>query len=422
MKVIKRDNYLYQLIASMNNGLIKIVTGLRRSGKTFILFKLFKEYLLEWGIKEENIISLALDDDDYLEYRDPRKLSAYIKSRIKNDEPYYILIDEAQLAISKEEQKGEEAPLLYSLLNSLLRKENVDVYITGSNSKFLSSDILTEFRGRGDEIRIYPLSFSEFSEGFEGSKEDAFREYITYGGLPFLINETSHERKAKYLKNLFANTYMKDILERHNLRGDMVMDNLIDVLASNIGSLTNPNKLAKTFVSSGIKTDDKTVSSYIDYLLDAFLIEKSRRFDIKGKEYIGSPYKYYFADLGLRNARLNFRQGEPNHLMENLVYNELLIRGYDVDVGVVNKYNGKVTALEVDFVASKGGKRYYVQSAYSLPDEKKMKQETASLDGINDSFKKIIVTQDNILPWYTEKGYLIINILDFLLDPNSLDI
>lgn len=317
---------------------------------------------------------------------------------------------------------------LYGILNSLLKRRNVDVYITGSNSKFLSSDILTEFRGRGDEIRVFPLSFREFMSVYQGDSYSGYRDYSLYGGLPYVVNIKSQEEKVKYLTNMFKNTYLRDIIERYKLKGDIVMDTLVDILASDMATLTNPTKLANSFMSHSIKTNANTISTYIDYLCDAFIISKAQRYDIKGKKYIGSPFKYYFEDIDLRNARLNFRQIEPTHAMENIIYNELIIRGFNVDIGVVEKCvkngNGKNTSvlLEVDFVCNKGNKRYYIQSAYSIPDMNKMEQEQASFDRINDSFKKIIIVQDNVAPWYNDKGYLVINILDFLQNPDSLDI
>jgi len=429
MEEIKRDLYLKQLIEKQGNGMVKIVTGVRRCGKSYLLFELFRKYLLSSGVKEWQIVALSLDEDENAEYLDPAKLSQYLKSKILNDDDmFYILLDEAQLAITEEEHKGKSMIRLYGILNSLLRRRNVDVYITGSNSKFLSSDVLTEFRGRGDEVRVYPLTFAEFMSVYQGDSYAGYREYSIYGGLPFVLSMKSPEAKAKYLNNLFKNTYLKDIIERHNLKGDVVMETLVDILASDTATLTNPTKLANAFTSHSIKTNGNTISAYIDYLLDAFIISKAQRYDIKGKKYIGSPFKYYFADVGLRNARLNFRQVEPTHAMENILYNELIARGFNVDVGVVEKYskNDKgqniVSLLEVDFVCNKGSQRYYVQSAFSIPDKEKMEQEQASLDRIDDSFKKVIVVQDNVAPWHNEKGYLIINILDFLQDTNSLDL
>ncbi len=429
MKEIKRDSYLQKLIDRKENGLVKVITGVRRCGKSYLLFNLFYNYLLSNGIKEDYIICLSLDEEKNRKYRKPDELYNYLYSRITDDkEMFYILIDEAQLAIDDGELLGKEPIRLYGILNGLLHKNNVDVYITGSNSKFLSSDIMTEFRGRGDEVRVNPLSFFEFMSAYDGDKNSGYAIYSRYGGLPFVLSKKTDEEKEKYLIDLFKNTYIKDVIERNKLRGDIIMENLIDVLASDVGSLTNPTKLSNTFNSHSIKTNEKTLSSYIDYLLDAFLISKANRYDIKGKKYIGSPFKYYFVDLGLRNARLNFRQQEQNHIMENILYNELIIRGFNVDVGVVEKYEknekGKkyISHLEIDFVCNKGSQRYYIQSAFSIPDEEKMKQEEASLNRIDDSFKKIIVVQDNILPWHTDKGYLVINILDFLLIKNSLEL
>lgn len=426
---IKRDLYLNQLIDKQGNGMIKIITGIRRCGKSYLLFDLFRKHLLSSGVKEEQIISISLDDDESIPLQNPSVLSEYIKSKITNDkDKFYLLLDEAQLAITEEEYKGKGMIRLYGILNSLLKHHNVDVYITGSNSKFLSSDILTEFRGRGDEIRIHPLSFAEFMSVYSKDSYLGYKEYSLYGGLPYITTCRNDAEKIKYLNNLFKNTYIKDIIERNNLKGDIVIDTLVDILSSDTATLTNPTKLAKSFISHSIKTNANTISSYIDYLMDAFIISKAQRYDIKGKRYIGSPFKYYFEDIGLRNARLNFRQVEPSHIMENILYNELIMRGFLVDIGVVEKYekNSKgqntVSLLEVDFVCNKGSQRYYIQSAYSIPDAEKMSQEQASFDRINDSFKKIIVVQDNVLPWHNEKGYLIINILDFLLNPNSLEL
>lgn len=428
--IIQRDRYLNQLIRKQKNGAIKIITGLRRSGKSYLLFNLFYDYLINHGVDKQHIIKLALDDDKNIEYRNPDKLSEFLYSHITSEnENFYIMLDEVQLAITDDELKSNSPIRLYGILNSLARLRNVDVYITGSNSKFLSSDISTEFRGRGDVIHVNPLSFAEFYSVFdEGDKYDAWDEYVTYGGMPHLVSMETNEEKSKYLLDLFKNTYVKDIVERHNLRGDIVLENLIDVLASSVGSLSNPTKIASTFVSNGIKASDKTISNYVDYLEDAFLIKKAQRYDIKGRKYINSPLKYYFSDIGLRNTRLNFRQQEPTHLMENIVYNELIARGFNVDVGIVEHYirtsEGKQQTkhLEVDFVCNLGSKRYYIQSAFSIPTPEKMAQEQASLDKIDDSFKKIIITQDRTKVWHNEKGYMIINLLDFLLNPNSLEL
>ena len=428
--VIKRDLYLNKLIRKKNNGSIKIITGLRRSGKSYLLNNLYYDYLLGEGVKQEQIIKLALDDDRNREYRNPDKLSAFLYSKIANEtDNFYFLLDEVQFAISDKEIKSKEPIRLYGILNGLLRLKNVDVYITGSNSKFLSSDIATEFRGRGDVVHVNPLSFAEFYSAYKhGDKYDAWDEYSTYGGMPMLLTMETDEEKAEYLNNLFKNTYIKDIIEKNRLRGDVAIDTLIDVLASSIGSLNNPTKIAKTFVSNGMNVSDKTVSTYIEYLLDSFLIRKTARYDIKGRKYINSPFKYYFSDIGLRNARINFRQQEQTHIMENIIYNELVMRGFNVDVGiiehVVRTENDKreTKHLEVDFVCNKGNQRYYIQSAFSIPSAEKMVQEQASLDRIDDSFKKIIITQDRTKLWRNEKGYVIMNVLDFLLKENSLEL
>ena len=428
--IIKRDLYLNKLIRKKNNGSIKVITGLRRSGKSYLLNNLFYNHLLSEGVKKEQIIKLALDDDRNREYRNPDNLSKFLYSKITNEtEKFYFLLDEVQFAISDEEIKSKEPIRLYGILNGLLRLKNVDVYVTGSNSKFLSSDIATEFRGRGDVIHVNPLSFAEFYSAYKnGDKYDAWDEYSTYGGMPMLLGIETDEEKAEYLNNLFKNTYIRDIIERNNLRGDVTIDTLVDVLASSIGSFNNPTKIAKTFASNGIKTTDKTISTYVDYLLDAFLIRKATRYDIKGRKYINSPFKYYFSDVGLRNARLNFRQQEQTHIMENIIYNELVMRGYNVDVGVIEHVvrdeEGKRTTkhLEVDFVCNKGNQRYYIQYAFSIPNAEKMEQEQASLDRIDDSFKKIIITQDRTKLWRNEKGYVIMNVLDFLLKENSLEL
>lgn len=428
--IIDRKLYLDQLINKKQNGLIKIITGIRRCGKSFLLFNLFYNHLIKSGVKESNIITLILDDDKNRKYRDPDNLSKYLYSRIKNkEEMYFILLDEVQFAIKNDEIKNDNEIRLYGILNGLLRLDNVDIYITESNSKFLSSDVLTEFRGRGDEVRVYPLSFSEYySSCANKDKLDVENEYSMFGGMPALILKKTDEEKIKYLKDLINNTYIKDVIERNNIKNNKVIDSLFNILASSIGSLTNPTKLANTFKSNGIKVTDVTLSNYINMLKDSFIIEQAERYDIKGKKYINSPFKYYFTDIGLRNSRINYRQQEQTHIMENIVYNELIIRGFAVDVGIIEhtirdkEKKQKQIQLEVDFVCNKGMNKYYIQSAFSIPNEEKMNQETSSLDKINDSFKKIIVTQDFGKPWKTEKGYLIINIIDFLLDSNSLDL
>ena len=415
---IKRDTYLNKLIERMGNQSIKVITGLRRCGKSYLLFHLFYHYLLEQNIPEDHIIRIALDDDEHEELLDRKVLSTYIKSLIQDNNTYYIFLDEVQFVDGFEK-----------VLNGLSRLENLDIYVTGSNSKFLSSDILTEFRGRGDEVRVYPLSFSEFVSAYDGSAEEAWYQYVTYGGLPLILTRKTPEQKSKYLIDLMQKVYLDDIIERNQLRGSTIMENLVNILASSIGSLTNPNKLANTFTSNGMgNISDKTISSYIDYLMDSFLISRAERYDVKGKKYISSPYKYYFTDIGLRNARLNFRQQEETHIMENIIYNELLIRGFNVDVGIVEHVesdsDGKRRAkkYEIDFVCNRGNQRYYIQSAFSMPDQEKAEQEQRSLIYTNDFFKKIIVVKDNIVPWHNELGILIIGLKDFLLKNNSLEL
>ena len=417
MEQISRDLYLNRLIERRENGMIKVVTGIRRCGKSYLLFKLYYQYLIESGVESSRIITIPLDDDDFEELHDSKKLSAYIKERITDDNMWYVFLDEVQLC-----EKFE------AVLNGLNRRDNVDIYVTGSNSKFLSSDVLTEFRGRGDEVRVYPLSFSEYVSAYSGDKYDAWFDYYTYGGLPQILSRKTDELKSGYLTTLCQELYLKDIENRHNLRGDNVMSALLNFLASAVGSLTNPTKLANTFSSNGIPVSDKTIGTYIGYLLDAFFISKAERYDIKGKRYIASPYKYYFTDVGLRNAQLNFRQQEENHIMENIIYNELLVRGFNVDVGVVEhsekNEEGKAVRkrMEVDFVCNLGSRRYYIQSAFAIPDRDKMEQEQNSLVRIDDSFKKIIVVKDRIKLWRNEKGIVVMDIIDFLLNPNSLDL
>lgn len=413
MKEIKRTNYLNQLISKKENGLIKIVTGIRRCGKSYLLDPIYKNYLIESGVKEDHIIKLDLDELKNSEYLDPFKLNDYVKNHIIDDNMHYVILDEIQKVGNFE-----------SLLNGFLHVKNLDVYVTGSNSKFLSSDIITEFRGRGDEIKMYPLSFSEYISVYDGSKDDAWKDYMIYGGLPLILSQKNNSQKSKYLSNLFVTTYIKDIIERNNIQRIDVLDSLVNILSSSVGSLTNPKKLANTFNSNGIKdVSVHTINSYIDYLLDSFLVEKAERYDVKGKKYISTPFKYYFSDIGLRNARLNFRQQEENHLMENIIYNELLIRGYNVDVGVVEiRDAGSRKQLEVDFVCNLGDKRYYVQSALNLDTREKTIQEERPLMNIADNFKKIIVVKDNIKHWMTEEGILVIGVQEFLLNQNSLDL
>ena len=427
---IKRDKYLKRLISKRNNGLIKVITGIRRCGKSYLLFNLYYDYLMQEGVPEDCIISVPLDDDDYIEYCNPQKLSEYIKSRITDsNKQYYVFIDEAQYAITKEEMKNPDVPIrLYGVLNGLLRKKNVDVYVTGSNSKFLSSDILTEFRGRGDEIHIAPLAFSEYFPASGKDKYDAWQEYLFYGGLPHILVEPDNESKEAYLERLNSEIYIRDIVDRYDIRDTAGMETLMKVIASAIGSLSNAQKISDTFNSSGDKSISMpTISNYLKYLTESFVIQKSERYDIKGRKYIGTPSKYYYTDLGLRNALLNFRQFEETHLMENAIYNELIYRGYKVDVGVVEirvDENGKKVRkqLEVDFVVNQGSKRYYIQSAYALPNQEKVEQEQASLIKIPDSFKKIIITSGNTPVWRNDQGITIMGLFDFLLNEDSLDL
>lgn len=428
--VIRRDRYLERLISKQNNGMIKVITGIRRSGKSYLLFNLFYDHLLASGTPEDNIICIALDDVENEAYRDPYRLYSYIKERVQdNREHYYVLIDEAQYAISKEEMKNPDEPIrLYGVLNSLLRKSNVDVYITGSNSKFLSSDVMTEFRGRGDEIHISPLSFSEFYPASGQEKSDAWRDYLYYGGLPHILAESGGEAKSRYLENLNKEIYLRDMCERYGIRDEESMLILMKVIASAIGSLSNAQKISDTFRSSGDKVITMpTISSYLKYLQESFVVEKAERYDIKGRKYISTPSKYYYSDLGLRNALLNFRQFEETHLMENAIYNELIYRGYSVDVGVVETRvdeGGKKVRkqLEVDFVVNQFNKRYYIQSAFALSDREKFEQEQAPLVKIPDSFKKIVVVGNNTPIWRNEEGITFMGIYDFLLNENSLDL
>lgn len=428
--VIRRDRYLERLISKQNNGMIKVITGIRRSGKSYLLFNLFYDHLLASGIPEDNIICIALDDVENEAYRDPYRLYSYIKERVQdNREQYYVLIDEAQYAISKEEMKNPDEPIrLYGVLNSLLRKSNVDVYITVSNSKFLSSDVMTEFRGRGDEIHISPLSFSEFYPASGQEKSDAWRDYLYYGGLPHILAESGGEAKSRYLEKLNKEIYLRDMCERYGIRDEESMLILMKVIASAIGSLSNPQKISDTFRSSGNKVITMpTISSYLKYLQESFVVEKAERYDIKGRKYISTPSKYYYSDLGLRNALLNFRQFEETHLMENAIYNELIYRGYSVDVGVVETRvdeGGKKVRkqLAVDFVVNQFNKRYYIQSAFLISDREKFEQEQAPLVKIPDSFKKIVVVGNNTPIWRNEEGITFMGIYDFLLNENSLDL
>ncbi len=415
---IKRDLYLDKLIRKKHNGLIKVITGVRRCGKSYLLFTLFHNHLLDNGIDENHIIEVALDDRSNKELRDPDNMLRYVKEKIIDHEQYYIILDEVQLLDEFED-----------VLNSFLHIRNADIYVTGSNSKFLSSDVITEFRGRGDEIRVYPLNFREFTSVYEGSQDEAWDDYFNYGGLPLVLSMDTVEDKIEYLTSLFQKVYLSDIVERNKVRNKEELDELVDILASAIGSLTNPTKLAKTIKSVKSKSiSDKTLKTYIDYLEDAFLISKAKRFDIKGKRYIGSPAKYYFEDIGLRNARLNFRQVEVTHIMENIIYNELRIRGCKIDVGIVEHYETgkdgkrKKKQLEVDFVANKGSEKYYIQSAFAMTNPEKIAQEQRSLANIPDSFKKIIVVADNIKVRRDEVGITTMGLRYFLTHEDSLTV
>ena len=414
---IQRNYYLEQLKIRKDNGMIKVITGIRRCGKSYLLFVLFKKYLLETGIEQDHIIEIALDGIESEELRDPKKCYDYIKASVKDNKKYYLLLDEVQFMSRFEE-----------VLNSLLRMDNIDVYVTGSNSKFLSSDIVTEFRGRGDEIRIYPLSFAEFYSVYDGEYDDAWNDYMIYGGLPQVAQFRDEGQKAEYLKNIFANVYLKDVVERNRIQNVDEIGTLVDVLASAIGAPTNPTKIANTFAAErGSSYTNKTISNHIDYLAEAFLISKANRYDIKGRKYIGANLKYYFVDLGLRNARLNFRQQEPTHIMENVVYNELLVRGYNVDVGIVevmekNNEGKRIhKQLEVDFVVNQGSQRYYIQVAYDMTSEEKQKQEFHSFRNIPDSFKKIVIVNGTAKPWRNEEGFVIMGMKYFLLNSDSLE-
>lgn len=415
---IGRDVYLNKLISKRHNGLIKVVTGMRRCGKSYLLFNLFKEYLVNEGVAENHIIEIAFDSFENKRYRDPEVLFPYIMEKMSDERMYYVLLDEVQMLDDFE-----------SVLNSLGRKQNVDVYVTGSNAKFLSKDIITEFRGRGDEVHMYPLTFGEFMSVYDGDKQEGWRDYVLFGGIPLVLGFETADQKSDFLKSLFEETYISDITGRNNIRNKAELEELLNILSSAIGSLTNPSKVSATFKSVKNKSISKdTIIKYIDYLRDSFLIDSAIRYDIKGKKYINTPSKYYFTDLGLRNARLNFRQVEETHVMENIIFNELKVRGYNVDVGVVvmnevDKNGKKIRKqLEVDFVCNKGSKRFYIQSAYALPDKEKMEQEQRSLVNTGDGFKKIIITKDAVAPLYNEEGILVMSVYDFLLNPDSMEI
>ena len=418
MKPIKRDAYLQELISKKENGMIKVITGIRRCGKSYLLFELYRNYLLSTGVKEENIIALALDTLQNAPYRDPMKLSDYVTAKVADkSQMYYVFIDEIQYAIKKEELKSEEPLPLYGVLNGFLHLGNVDVYVTGSNSKLLSKDVMTEFRGRGDEVRVFPLTFKEYYDFVGGDKADAFEAYALYGGLPFTLSLPDARAKMKYLTDLFRETYFKDIEERYAIELPEVMKLLTDDLCSSVGSLVNASKLANTLQSvRKIKVTSETVSRYLDYLEESFLFCHANRYDVKGKRYFSYPSKYYCTDMGLRNARLNFRQDEETHAMENIIFNELIARGYAVDVGVVEVNEaGKKKQCEIDFVVNLGPERYYIQSAYRLGSEEKINAERRPLLATDDFFKKIIITNSRKPTSYDDKGIVYMGLFDFLL-------
>lgn len=426
---IRRDKYLNDLVVRKGNGMIKVVTGIRRCGKTYLVFDLFVRHLIESGVPEDHIIALALDDRANVRYRDVDALYDYLMERIGNDQGvYYVLLDEIQYAITvKELRSKDEPPALYGVLNGLLHRRNVDVYVTGSNSKLLSTDVMTEFRGRGDEVRIHPLTFAEFMQAFDGDRQAGWAEYVMYGGLPLTLSTHTPEQKASYLTGLFEEVYLSDVIERNHLTKSQELESLLNVLASSIGSLTNPSKIEATFRSElHSRLDADTVKRYIGHLGEAFLVSEATRYDVRGRKYIGTPKKYYFEDMGLRNARLGFRQIEESHIMENIIYNELRARGFSVDVGVVDrrmKNNGhdERRRYEVDFVANLGYRRYYIQSALQLDTPEKAAQEKRSLSLIEDSFRKIVVVNRVMRPYMDDDGILTMGLFDFLLNPNSLD-
>ncbi len=431
--IIQRKHYLDKLISKKENGLIKVITGICRCGKSFLLFELYHAYLNSIDIDDEHIIELALDEAINARYRNPLELDSYIRSLVSDKtQKYYVFLDEIQKVseIQNPYVNDPEAKIGFvDVLLGIMKLKKVDLYVTGSNSHMLSSDILTEFKDRGDEIRVNPLTYREFYAAFEGEKRHAWREYYTYGGMPLILSKKSHEEKSKYLKDLFAKTYLSDVLEHNRILNEqVVLEDLLNIVSSSIGSLTNPTKLANTFQSvKQVQITANTVSRYLDYFIDAFILHKAFRYDIKGKKYIETPLKYYFTDVGLRNARLNFCQQEENHIMENILYNELMAREFDVDVGMVeyhrrDKGGKKIrTQLEIDFVANKGSKRYYIQSALTVADEEKREQETNSLNRVEDSFKKIVVVKDDIMPWHDDRGILYIGIEEFLLDESAID-
>ena len=432
--MIQRQRYLDKLINKKENGMVKVITGIRRCGKSYLLFEIYREYLKSIGVDEDHIIALALDDDENIRYRNPLELGQYIRSLlVDKDKMYYVFLDEIQKVATIPNPYvpgGDEKVGFVDVLLGLMKIKNIDLYVTGSNSKMLSSDILTEFRGRGDEIRVNPLSYKEFYDAHGEDKRHAWRDYFTYGGMPLVLLQRTSQDKSKYLHDLFDKIYLDDIMARHKISYDKyVLDDLLDIVASSVGSLTNPIKIANTFSSwKGLSVTNDTIGKYLDYFIDAFMLYKAKRYDVKGRKQIGSPLKYYYSDVGLRNARLNFRQQEENHIMENIIYNELRVREFDIDVGIVGvitrleEGKSKREQYEVDFVANRGSRRYYIQSAFAIPDEAKREQETRSLIKIQDSFKKIVVVREDIEPWHDDNGILYIGIEQFLLDETAMDL
>ena len=428
--IIRREGYLKKLIDRRENGLIKVVTGIRRCGKSFLLFRLFYDYLVENGVSPEQIITIALDDDTFVKYRDPDELSKYVRSKIVNNEMYYILIDEVQYAIARDELKNSENIRLYNVLNGLMRLRNVDIYVTGSNSKMLTKDVMTAFRGRGDEVKVYPISFKEYFAYAGGDKSDAYEEYALYGGMPLVLFKKSDAEKMNYLKSLFSEVYFKDIVERYDIELPDVLEELTDDLCSSVGSLTNANKIKNTLQSvKNIQVSGTTIANYLNYLIESFMFSNAKRYDVKGKKYFEYPSKYYCTDVGLRNARLGFRQQEETHIMENILYNELLCRDYSVDVGVVeivdsHSHSGAKAKkqCEIDFVANRGAKKYYIQSALNVNDPAKLETELRPLKNTNDFFKKIIISKTSMKPWTDEDGILHLGLYEFLLNDNALEL
>lgn len=429
---IERTKYLQELIDRKHNGLVKVITGIRRCGKSYLLFTLFYDHLIAEGVKKENIITLELDQTENIRYRNPFELDRYLRSLIRdNGEMHYVFLDEIQFVENVKNpyvENGAEITF-YDVLNGLMRIKNADIYVTGSNSKMLSTDVLTEFRGRGDEVRVQPLVFSEYMQAYDGDKFDGWLDYYTYGGLPAILERKTDSQKADYLERLFEETYIKDIVERNRVKNPDDLEDLLNVVSSCIGSLTNPNRLSNTFkTEKGVDLSKTTIEKYLGYFEDAFLIEETKRFDIKGRRYINTPKKYYFTDVGLRNARLHFRQQEENHIMENIIYNELIYRGFRVDVGIVEVCEKQADGtfrqkqLEVDFIANKGSQRYYIQSAFNLPTDEKIRQEIRPYMAIEDSFKKIVVTKNHMKLQRDENGIATMSIYDFLLNPDSLDL